>query len=214
MLSNRSRGLCPSINKDRQTWPLTLTLTNSGCTSAAEASLSGWESKSAARFSTGPATAGGTPPGERANPRLAFHIASIKSWDMLHVLHLPAARALSRCLRSAYSVVASRHAISARGRSQQGSMSLVETATRARTRRRMGMRRLCRLIILMNHLVRRLGDTVNVSLYRLISYFCRLPVSGRRIGQLCVSGKAVGAKALSSITCDAVVYRVVVRCGD
>jgi len=45
-------------------------------------------------------------------------------------------------------------------------MSLLETATRARTRRRMGMQQLYRLIMMMDHFIHRLGNTADVSLYR------------------------------------------------
>jgi hypothetical protein len=43
-------------------------------------------------------------------------------------------------------------------------MSLLETATRAGSRRRMGMRLLHRLMLLMAYFINRLGDTGHVSL--------------------------------------------------
>jgi hypothetical protein len=94
-----------------------------------------------------------------------------------------------------------------------------ETATRAKSCPRMGMPPLHRLIILMAYFIRRLGGTGTVVLMAIdlgvsggISYSCRLSASGRRIDQFCVSGKAVGTKSISSITRDAIVFRIVVSC--
>jgi hypothetical protein len=71
-LSNRSRGLCTEINKDRQ--KRHLTLTNSGCTSVAEASLSAGKPNRLRALLLAQPLAGRNSPAERANPRLSFHV--------------------------------------------------------------------------------------------------------------------------------------------
>jgi hypothetical protein len=167
-LSNPSRGLCPNINKDRQTWPLTLT--NSGCTSAAGSEPFRWESKSPARPATGPATCREELPARTGEPSavvshrkhqvVGIMLLSCVVLRVLRVLRLPA---LSPCV-SALVVRLWRFRMRSppgEGANRDRCLSL-ETATRAKPRPRMGMRLLHRLIILMAYFIRRLGDTRTV----------------------------------------------------
>jgi hypothetical protein len=93
-LSNRSRGLCPNINKDRQkkTPDSDKLRLHVGCRSEPFR----WESKSAARFATGPATCREELPGRTSEPSAVVSRREHKSWDSCRrcccqlVLRLPA----------------------------------------------------------------------------------------------------------------------------